>query len=105
MERRSSSTYERIYAIVRAIPQGSVSTYGAIAQKVGLPHGARQVGYAMRAAPDDIPWQRVVGLSRRGFARISIGDPMIAEVQQQILESEGVTFTDKNEIDLAQYGW
>lgn len=98
------STYERIFAAVRKIPKGRVMTYGMVADRVGLPNGARQVGYAMRASPEDLPWQRVVGLSRRGFARITIRDPMIAQAQRLLLESEGIEFSEEDEIDLKRFG-
>ena len=47
------------YAVVRQIPAGKVASYGQIAEIVG-DCTARVVGYAMAAAPDDVPWQRVV---------------------------------------------
>ena len=54
---------EIIWHTVSAIPRGKVSTYGAVAQAAGLPGRARQVGYALRMAPEDlhIPWHRVLG--------------------------------------------
>jgi O6-methylguanine-DNA--protein-cysteine methyltransferase len=45
------SSYQRIYAAVRRIPPGRVSTYGAIARVAGLAGQARQVGYALSALP------------------------------------------------------
>ncbi len=51
--------YNRIYLVVRQIPRGQVATYGQIATIVGN-CTARMAGYAMAAAPDDVPWQRVV---------------------------------------------
>jgi methylated-DNA-protein-cysteine methyltransferase related protein len=102
--RPRTSTYERIYAVVRKIPKGHVMTYGMVAHRAGLPHGARQAGYAMRASPEDVPWQRVVGLSRRGFGRITIRDPMIAGAQRRLLEAEGVAFSADGEIDLERLG-
>ena len=98
-----SPTYEKIYGIVRQIPKGRVMTYGMVANRAGLPNGARQVGYAMRASPEDLPWQRVVGASRKGWARISIKDPMIADAQRSLLEQEGIEFSAEGEIDLERY--
>lgn len=96
------SVYTQIYAVVRQIPRGAVLTYGQVAQRAGLPHGARQVGYAMRAAAEDLPWHRVVGLSRPGFGRISIGDPVVADLQRQMLMSEGIEFNVRGEICLVE---
>ena len=99
-----STSYEKIYSVVRKIPKGAVMTYGMVAARAGMPNGARQVGYAMRASPQDLPWQRVVGASKRGWARISIKDPMVADAQRDLLEQEGIEFSAKGEIDLKRYG-
>ena len=65
-----SPLYERIYAMVRRIPEGKVATYGQIAELVGR-CGARQVGYAMSAVKDDtIPWQRVINAKGELIARL-----------------------------------
>ena len=58
---------ERVWRIVDRIPRGKVSTYGDIARAVGLPHGARQVGRAMRDCPPqlELPWHRVLASGGR----------------------------------------
>jgi methylated-DNA-protein-cysteine methyltransferase-like protein len=58
---------EAIWHVVSAIPGGRVSTYGAVARAAGLPGRARQAGYALRVAGDDmnLPWHRVVGAGGR----------------------------------------
>ncbi len=78
-------------------------TYGMVARRAGLPNGARQVGYAMRASPGDLPWHRVVAAGRKGWGRISIRDPMIADAQRSLLEGEGVEFSADGEIDLSRF--
>jgi methylated-DNA-protein-cysteine methyltransferase-like protein len=97
------SLYERIYAMVRRIPPGKVTTYGRIAELVGG-CSARMVGYAMAAlrvgrAPD-VPWQRVINakgtISLRG-----IGESM----QRTLLEDEGVEFDADGRVDLSQFSW
>ena len=57
----------RIWETIRDIPRGSVASYGQIADIAGIPRGARQVGYALRALPDDhdVPWHRVIQSSGR----------------------------------------
>lgn len=97
--------YNSIFEVVERIPAGFVLTYGLVAGYAGLPHGARQVGYAMHVAPQTLPWQRVVGLSRRGFGRISIADPLVAAIQRQLLEKEGVEFNANDEIDLNRFAF
>ena len=58
---------EAIWHVVCAIPRGRVSTYGAVARAAGLPGRARQTGFALRVAPEElnVPWHRVVGAGGR----------------------------------------
>lgn len=81
------SLYEQIYAVVRLIPSGRVTTYGRIAEHVEC--GARQVGYALHALAENRgePWHRVVG------ARWTISLPRGTaeyELQTMLLAAEGV---------------
>jgi len=96
--------YERIYAVVRQIPQGKVATYGQIAQVTGG-CSARLVGYAMAGLRSgdfpDVPWQRVI--NRKG--KISILDPFGKSIQRQLLEEEGVYFDKNDTIDFHEFGW
>lgn len=99
-----SDTYSRIYAVVRRIPRGRVSTYGEVAQWAGLPGCARQVGYALHALgeKDDVPWQRVV--NARGAISLP-GDAGLDSVQRQMLEAEGICFDARGRLDLKQFAW
>ena len=83
---------------------GKVATYGQVATLAGYPGQARQVGYALNALPDDlsIPWQRVVNSKGQVSPR---ANPIFEEIQQQILESEGVCFDERGCIDLVSYQW
>src|ERR1700685_1904281 len=58
---------EAIWHVVCAIPRGRVSTYGAVARAAGLPGRARQAGFALKVAPEELnlPWHRVVGAGGR----------------------------------------
>jgi methylated-DNA-protein-cysteine methyltransferase-like protein len=99
------STYERIYEVVRRIPRGRVTTYGAVAREAGLPRRARQVGYAMAALPDenDVPWHRVV--NARGEVSERTGGVTFERIQRALLQAEGVPFDRDERIDLDRYGW
>ena len=99
-----STPFQRILAVIRKIPRGQVMTYGQVAAAAGLPRGARVVGYALRGCKGAVPWQRVVGLRRKGLAHVTIKDPVGAAVQRQMLEKEGVRFRPDAAIDLARYG-
>jgi methylated-DNA-protein-cysteine methyltransferase-like protein len=97
--------YQRIYAMVRQIPPGRVTSYGRIAELVGG-CTARMVGYAMaalkRGGAPDVPWQRVVNAK----GKISVhGDGIGNAMQRSILEDEGVQFDENNRIDFSRFGW
>jgi len=97
------SLYKRIYAAVRRIPTGRVSTYGRIAKLAKAP-GPRVVGYAMAALRDgsSVPWQRVVNHKGEISLR-KAGDGQWR--QRRLLEAEGVHFSLRGRIDLRAYGW
>lgn len=99
---------ERVYAIVRQIPKGTVASYGQVARLAGAPRSARYVGFALHANPDpgaedtSIPCHRVVfkdGGLCRGYA---FGGP---DVQRGMLEKEGVTFVDDEHVDMEACTW
>lgn len=93
---------EKIYAVVRAIPPGRVSTYGRVAAMAGIPRGARAVGYALNRAPRDVPCQRVVNrLGGLSDAFLPTG----RETHRLLLEMEGVGFTADGAVDLARFLW
>lgn len=98
------SRYERIYAVVAAIPRGKVATYGQVAERAGLPGRARLVGRALRDLPErhPAPWYRVVGAGGRISPR---GDGASEEEQRLLLEDEGVAFSAAGGIDLGRFGW
>jgi methylated-DNA-protein-cysteine methyltransferase related protein len=94
----SRSFNQRVYALVRRIPKGKVTSYGQIALWLEMPSGARAVGWALNAlnmAADsveaDVPWQRVVNAQRQISNRST---PYAAVLQRAILEEEGVRFKE-----------
>lgn len=97
-------TYSRIYAVVRKIPRGKVTTYGRVATLAGIPGHARQVGYAMHALPTGtaVPWQRVVN-AKGEISRRSRGGGELT--QRMLLEQEGIRFVARGRIDFKRYGW
>ena len=96
------NTFEKIYEVVKSIPEGKVATYGQVALFAGNPRWARVVGYALHVNPEPgtIPCHRVVnreGKVAPGFAFGGEG------VQRQLLESEGIVFEPDGRIDLEKY--
>ena len=62
-----SPALQSMWHVVCAIPHGRAATYGAVARTAGLPGRARQAGFALKVAPEelDLPWHRVVGSGGR----------------------------------------
>lgn len=94
----------RVYAVVRTVPAGHVTTYGQVATVLGSPRVARHVGWALAACvPDDeVPWHRVI--NSRGLISFK-GDTARGEEQRRRLEEEGVVFDLKGKVDLKRFGW
>jgi len=97
--------YENIYELVRCIPRGRVSSYGAIAAAIGLKSGARVVGYAMNnshAAKPNVPAHRVVNRNGLLTGKHHFNPP---EVMQLLLEAEGIVIIDDQVQNFASLFW
>lgn len=99
-----NSTFVKIYDIVSQIPVGKVATYGQIAVLAGLPRGARVVGWAMRAVPEDwkLPCHRVVNKLGSLAPEYAFGGQ---EIQRVLLEAEGITFKINGLINMEEHLW
>ena len=110
MSKKYSPFYERVYAIVRLIPKGKVTSYGRIADMLDATGAARQVGYAMSALKNraddpryaNVPWQRVVNQEGRIVIK---GSEHGRLYQAELLRDEGVAVDEELKIDLNQYLW
>ncbi|WP_224491301.1 MGMT family protein [Robertkochia flava] len=98
------SFFERVYEVVRKVPFGKVTSYGAIARYLGAAGSARMVGWAMNAShgKEDVPAHRVV--NRKGLLT---GKHHFdgTRLMQQLLESEGVEVIDDQIQNLERYYW
>ena len=102
--------YRKVYAVVKLIPEGTVTSYGRVAAMIGHPGAARQVGYAMSALKSriddpeyhDVPWQRVVG--HDGKIVIKGGDHS-RHFQAELLREEGVSITPDLSVDMGAHLW
>lgn len=93
---------QRVYDLVRRIPVGKVMTYGQIALILGEGYTARTVGYVMHSAGENVPWQRVINSQGKcSTGRLTI--PL--NLQQELLEAEGIIFNDKGKCDLSKFQW
>ncbi|MFQ5399367.1 MAG: MGMT family protein [Anaerolineae bacterium] len=110
MTHRPPNFYEQVYAVVRRIPRGKVTSYGRIAQMLGRPRAARAVGYALNALKDrqdqpqyaTVPWQRVINSQ----GRISIVNRAYSAMRQaELLREEGVVVDENLRVNLDVYLW
>jgi len=101
---RQSTFFENVYAVVRLIPSGRVTTYGAIANYLGTKTGARMVGWAMNAAHalPDVPAHRVVNRAGLLTGRLHFETP---KTMQQRLEKEGVRIKHNQVQDFSRLFW
>ena len=92
----------KVWQIISLIPEGCVTTYGAIAKLADLPGRARHIGRIMRELPKEtsLPWHRVINAA----GTIAIRSGGGASLQKQRLEQEGIHFHN-NRLDLKRYGW
>jgi methylated-DNA-protein-cysteine methyltransferase-like protein len=98
------SFFLKVYEVVRQIPEGQVTSYGAIAKYLGSPQSSRMVGWAMNAAHSlaDVPAHRVV--NRKGLltGKHHFGG---GTIMQQLLENEGVLIKEDQIQDFEKYFW
>lgn len=86
--------FEDVYAVVRLIPPGRLTSYGAIARYLGAAGSARMVGWAMNAAHTivpEVPAHRVVNRNGVLTGKHHFGAP---DVMQRLIEAEGIEVID-----------
>ena len=94
-----------VYEVVRLIPKGRVTSYGAIARYLGTGKSARMVGWAMNAAHDQkpkVPAHRVVNRNGMLSGKMHFSTP---DKMQQLLEKEGITVKDDQIINFSSLNW
>ena len=97
--------FSRVYEVTRMIPQGRVTSYGAIAAYLGSPGAARMVGWALNNChqlDEYIPAHRVV--NRNGMLTGKHHFPGI-DTMEELLRSEGVRVEDDQIIDFEKHLW
>jgi methylated-DNA-protein-cysteine methyltransferase-like protein len=99
-----NSFFERVYEVVRQIPPGRLTSYGAIARYLGAAGSSRMVGWAMNNASkmEDIPAQRVV--NRNGLLTGKHHFPG-TRVMEQMLEAEGVQVREDRVVRFKELFW
>lgn len=100
----ASDFFDKVYRVVRLIPEGRVSTYGHIARFLGTGRSARVVGYAMNASHNDmsVPAHRVVNRLGVLTGKHFFGG---STLMQDLLENEGITVVDDQIQDFKSHLW
>lgn len=99
-----SDFYSRVYAVCRHIPEGRVTSYGAIAKFLGAARSARMVGYAMNASIriEGIPAHRVVNRLGMLSGKHYFGG---SNLMQDLLENEGIEVKEDQVQNFETYFW
>ncbi|MBN3035199.1 MAG: tRNA (guanosine(46)-N7)-methyltransferase TrmB [Bacteroidales bacterium] len=99
------SFFERVYQVVRMVPYGRVTSYGAIATFLGSGQSARMVGWAMNASHTSaasVPAHRVVNRNGMLTGKHHFGGPSVME---QLLENEGIRVKEDRITDFKRLFW
>lgn len=103
--KKDQNFFESVYAIVRQIPKGRVTSYGAIATALGTKLSARMVGWAMNGAhgvEPTVPAHRVVNRNGQLTGRLHFAYP---EQMQELLEAENISVEENTIKDFEKVFW
>ena len=95
--------FSKVRYLVKRIPYGKVTTYGEIAQYLGIKSSARMVGWALNSFANDneVPCHRVVNRNGELTGRRYFATP---DMMRELLESEGIEFID-DKVNLKKHLW
>ena len=99
------SFFADVFEVVRQIPKGKVTSYGAIAAYLGTKLSARMVGWAMNAAhtaKPKVPAQRVVNRNGMLSGKHHFATPTTME---ELLQKDGVTVKNETVVDFKERFW
>ncbi|MDG5800484.1 MGMT family protein [Marinilabiliaceae bacterium ANBcel2] len=103
---QNKSFCDNVVAIVKQIPKGRVTSYGAIAAALGMPRSARMVGYILNnglfKGGEFIPAHRIV--NRNGYLTGKHAFPG-EQMMQELLENEGVIISDNRVVEFKKLFW
>ncbi len=100
-----SDFFQKVYEVVKLIPAGRVTSYGAIAAYLGSPGAARMVGWAMNAShhhPEFIPAHRVVNRNGLLTGKHHFDTP---NAMKELLEAEGFKFKGDQIVNFQEKFW
>lgn len=100
-----SDFFQQVYEVVKQIPPGKVTSYGAIAKYLGTAGSARMVGWAMNAShshPEFVPAHRVVNRNGLLTGKHHFDNP---NAMQELLEAEGFKIEDDQILNFKENFW
>lgn len=103
--KRDQNFYEQVFELVRLIPSGRVTSYGAIARGLGAAKSSRMVGHAMNfshTAQPRVPAHRVVNSSGLLTGKFHFQPP---ELMEELLLKEGIRVKNDKIVDFKQHFW
>jgi len=104
MDLNNLDFFERVYFVVRKIPFGKVTSYGAIAKYIGSPQSSRVVGWAMNNShyKNNVPAHRVVNRNGMLTGKHHFSG---TNLMKELLENEGIKVVDNVILDFEKFFW
>lgn len=105
MKKLPEDFFEMVYQVVRLVPEGRVTSYGAIAKYLGMARSSRMVGYAMNKAnsqKEPVPAHRVVNRTGLLTGKHHFASP---DEMQSLLEAEGVKVKNEQVTEFQKLFW
>lgn len=104
LSEKNKDFFQNVFDVVRLIPEGRVTSYGAIAKYLGSPRSSRMVGWAMNASHKEagIPAHRVVNRNGLLTGKVHFNPP---EAMEQRLQAEGIVVKDDKIQNFSKVYW
>jgi len=105
MEVKETDFFDQVFKVVRLIPEGRVTSYGAIAKYLGAPTSSRIVGYAMNAShsqKEKVPAHRVLNRNGKLTGKHHFSNPFM---MQELLEKENIIIKNDTVQDFNNHYW
>ena len=94
--------FDMVFQVVKLIPKGRVTSYGAIAKYLGTGRSSRMVGWAMHVSPKGVPAHRVLNRNGELTGKHHFATPFL---MQELLEKEGIKVVKDKVKNLEKHYW
>lgn len=99
-KRHENNFFQDVYEVVKLIPKGRVTSYGAVAHFLGVRSGARMVGWAMHGCPKNVPAHRVVNSAglltgKHHFKSLDTMEKRLEKEGVRVIKDKIVDYTEK----------